>query len=334
MVYLARDCICVTRPHFLSSLKCISIYTRMGASAVCTTLISSASTDGVNKRGDVGPVLDLGYGPKFGRNSAEITPKENSTVALHQDRHALCDQTRFKQFDNVQFEDCVVNRAFSVIVMVDAKFHSEAHGETQRFILMDATGSKMEAVVSGELATRFQNILIVGQKYTIHGVYFQPNYWKLNFRAIKRQYECFFTRNTIVESYNQPLHFPIYPKQLTEFSELSAYYNKMFVGPIQRVSNRLYREVTLMDMRCQLVVIGVYANHLTTHVLQWASAFANNHVVVGTMLQLDRTYYFRRFVVNGEVNLSFVDRYHVTRWVHIAEVLDSKSSFKKNIKHA
>ncbi len=48
---------------------------------------------------------------------------------------------RFKQFDNVQFEDCVVNRAFSVIVMVDAKFHSEAQGETQRFILMDATVS-------------------------------------------------------------------------------------------------------------------------------------------------------------------------------------------------
>mgnify|MGYP003702565349 CR=1 FL=1 len=38
------------------------------------------------------------------------------------------------------------------------------------------------------------------------------------------------------------------------------------------------------------MVIGVYANHLTTHVLQWAATFANNHVVVGTMLQLDRTY--------------------------------------------
>lgn len=34
----------------------------------------------------------------------------------------------------------------------------------------------MEAVVSSELATRFQNILIVGRNYTIHGVYFQPNY--------------------------------------------------------------------------------------------------------------------------------------------------------------
>lgn len=88
----------------------------------------------------------------------------------------------------------------------------------------------MEAVISGELATRFQNILIVGRNYTIYGVYFHPNYWKLNFRAIKRQYECFFTRNTIVESYNQPLQFPIYPKQLTEFGELSAYFNKMFVG--------------------------------------------------------------------------------------------------------
>uniref|UniRef100_I1R8W2 Uncharacterized protein n=1 Tax=Oryza glaberrima TaxID=4538 RepID=I1R8W2_ORYGL len=243
---------------------------------------------------------------------------------------------RFKHFDNVEFEDCMVDRAFNVIVM----------------------GSKMEAVVSSELTTRFQNILIVGRNYTIHGVYFQPNYWKLNFRAIKRQYECFFTRNTIVESYNQPLHFSIYPKQLTEFGELSAYYNKMFVGLLQCISNRLYREVTLVDTRCQLVVIGVYANHLTTHMLQWASTFANNHVVVGTMLQLDRTYWclessdhsqfhfnpsfhalnelhnFRWFVVNGEVNLSFVDRYHVTRWVHIAEVLDSKSSFNKNIKHA
>ncbi|EEC69351.1 hypothetical protein OsI_38467 [Oryza sativa Indica Group] len=202
----------------------------MGASAACTALIPSASADGVNERRDVAPVLDLGCGPKLGRNNAEISTKQNCTVA--QDRHALCDQTRFKHFHNVEFEDCMVNRAFSVIVMVDAKFHSEAH------------------------------------------------------------------------------------------------------GPLQCVFNRLYREVTLVDTRCQLVVIGVYANHLTTHVLQWASTFANNHVVVGTMLQLDRTYYFRWFVVNGEVNLSFVDRYHVTRWVHIAEVLDSKSSFNKNIKHA
>jgi hypothetical protein len=38
---------------------------------------------------------------------------------------------RFKHFDNVEFEDCMVNRAFSVIVMVDAKFHSEAHGDRQ-----------------------------------------------------------------------------------------------------------------------------------------------------------------------------------------------------------
>uniref|UniRef100_A0A0E0JAW6 Uncharacterized protein n=2 Tax=Oryza nivara TaxID=4536 RepID=A0A0E0JAW6_ORYNI len=217
----------------------------MGASAACTAVISSASADGVNERRDVAPVLDLGCGPKLGRNNAEISTKQNCTVA--QDRHALCDQTRnapmnlnrkrthaqpvcaipavsprpvvhrFKHFDNVEFEDCMVNRAFSVIVMV---------------------------------------------------------------------------------------HF-----------------NAFLIA-------------TLVDTRCQLVVIGVYANHLTTHVLQWASTFANNHVVVGTMLQLDRTYYFRWFVVNGEVNLSFVDRYHVTRWVHIAEVLDSKSSFNKNIKHA
>uniref|UniRef100_A0A0E0LZ70 Uncharacterized protein n=1 Tax=Oryza punctata TaxID=4537 RepID=A0A0E0LZ70_ORYPU len=167
---------------------------------------------------------------------------------------------------------------------------------------MDATGSKMEAIVSGENAARFKNILIVGQKYTIHDI-----------------------AGVIV-----------------------------YLGPLQRVSNRLYREVTLLDTRCDLVVIGVYANHLTTHVLQWASAIAKNHVVVGTMLQLDCMYWclessdhsqfyfnpsyhkvhelqnFRRYVVNGEVNLGFVDRCHVTRWLHIAEVLDSKSSFKTN----
>uniref|UniRef100_A0A0E0KD41 DUF223 domain-containing protein n=1 Tax=Oryza punctata TaxID=4537 RepID=A0A0E0KD41_ORYPU len=143
---------------------------------------------------------------------------------------------------------------------------------------MDATDSKMEAIVSGENAARFKNILIVGQKYTIHGVYFKPNSWEINFRAIKMDYDCFFTRTTIVESYNLPLQFPLYPKQLTKFSDLSQpeHRNKTFV--------------TLLDTRCDLVVIGVYANHLTTHVLQWASAIAKNHVVVGTMLQLDRTY--------------------------------------------
>uniref|UniRef100_A0A0E0FAV0 Uncharacterized protein n=1 Tax=Oryza meridionalis TaxID=40149 RepID=A0A0E0FAV0_9ORYZ len=47
----------------------------------------------------------------------------------------------FKYFYNVEFKDCMVNRAFSVIVMVDAKFHLEAHGDRQRFILMDAPAS-------------------------------------------------------------------------------------------------------------------------------------------------------------------------------------------------
>uniref|UniRef100_A0A0E0KGQ2 Uncharacterized protein n=1 Tax=Oryza punctata TaxID=4537 RepID=A0A0E0KGQ2_ORYPU len=112
---------------------------------------------------------------------------------------------------------------------------------------MDATGSKMETIIRGENAARFKNILIEGQKYTIH-----------------------------VESYNLPLQFPLYPKQLTDFSDwsLPEHRNKMFVdipglivylGPLQRVSNRLYREVTLLDTRCELVVIRVYTNHLTTH---------------------------------------------------------------------
>uniref|UniRef100_A0A0E0K9I8 DUF223 domain-containing protein n=1 Tax=Oryza punctata TaxID=4537 RepID=A0A0E0K9I8_ORYPU len=255
---------------------------------------------------------------------------------------------RFKYFDDVEFDDCRVNKAFSVIVK----------------------GSKMKAIISGENAARFKNILIEGQKYTIHGVYFQPNSWELNFRAIKRDYDCFFTRTTIVGSYNLPLQFPLYPKQLTKFSDLSLpeHRNKMswvntaglivYLGPLQRVSNRLYREVTLLDARCELVVIGVYANHLITHMLQWASAIAKNHVVVGTMLQLDRTYWclessdhsqfyfnpsyqkvhelknFRRYVVNGEVNLGFVDRCHVTRLLRITEVLDSKSSFKTNNRNA
>uniref|UniRef100_A0A0E0JGM3 Replication protein A 70 kDa DNA-binding subunit B/D first OB fold domain-containing protein n=3 Tax=Oryza punctata TaxID=4537 RepID=A0A0E0JGM3_ORYPU len=173
----------------------------------------------------------------------------------------------FKYFDDVEFDDCRINRAFSVIVKVDVKFHPEAYGDIQRFILMDATGSKMEAIVSGENAARFTNILIVGQKYTIHGVYFKPNSWEINFRAIKRDYDCFFTRTTIIESYNLPLQFPLYPKQLTKFSDLSLpeHRNKTFVdiagiivylGPLQRVSNRLYREVTLLDTRCDLVVIG------------------------------------------------------------------------------
>uniref|UniRef100_A0A0E0LWJ7 Uncharacterized protein n=1 Tax=Oryza punctata TaxID=4537 RepID=A0A0E0LWJ7_ORYPU len=45
----------------------------------------------------------------------------------------------FKYFDDVEFDDCRINRVFSVIVKVDVKFHPKAYCDIQRFILMDAT---------------------------------------------------------------------------------------------------------------------------------------------------------------------------------------------------
>jgi len=47
----------------------------------------------------------------------------------------------FKYFDNVEFDDSRVNKTFSVIVVVDVKFRSEADGDKQRFILMDTVVS-------------------------------------------------------------------------------------------------------------------------------------------------------------------------------------------------
>ncbi|KAF0918017.1 hypothetical protein E2562_021708, partial [Oryza meyeriana var. granulata] len=44
---------------------------------------------------------------------------------------------RFKYFNDVEFVD--VDKLFSIIVMVDAKFPTEDLGEKQHFILMDAT---------------------------------------------------------------------------------------------------------------------------------------------------------------------------------------------------
>ncbi|KAF0918018.1 hypothetical protein E2562_021709, partial [Oryza meyeriana var. granulata] len=160
--------------------------------------------------------------------------------------------------------------------------------------------ARKEEIASGHYVRMFNNILIEGRIYTIHGVRFQPNTWEIEFRAIAGHYECVFARHTRVELYIPPLQFPLYPKYLMEFHDVKRRPNKTFVdiagvlvylGRVNRTGNGFYREATLMDTRRNLLVIGVYSNHLTRHVLEWASTKANNHIIMGTMLKLDIKYW-------------------------------------------
>ena len=91
-------------------------------------------------------------------------------------------------------------------------------------------GAKIEASVYGiaEVA-RFNHILQPGCKYTIHRVKISPNSESIEFRVIGHLFECNFDRTTMVEP-SLPIEFPILPKHLMAFSDVSNRPNKTFVG--------------------------------------------------------------------------------------------------------
>lgn len=78
------------------------------------------------------------------------------------------------------------------------------------------------------------------------------------------------------------------------FHEVIQQPNKMFVDimgivvhmePMEHMGPRRYREVILMDARWNLIVVGVWNDHLNHNALRWELAEANNGIIIGTMLR-------------------------------------------------
>ncbi|TVU37883.1 hypothetical protein EJB05_11226 [Eragrostis curvula] len=69
-------------------------------------------------------------------------------------KRAVCQPaavTKFRNFDDVEIRD--VNQPKSIFARVDFKFPVSASGNLQRFILLDMTGSKIEAVARGTVVS-------------------------------------------------------------------------------------------------------------------------------------------------------------------------------------
>ncbi|XP_062227187.1 uncharacterized protein LOC133925291 isoform X2 [Phragmites australis] len=261
---------------------------------------------------------------------------------------------RFKLFDDIDILD--LETSWSIVVMIDVKFPIQPrYRDSQHFILMDTCGSKMEAIASNNNVERFNALLAEGCVYTLHEVRFDPNWEEaLQFRNIGHRYECVLNNRTRVEPYTMPIQFPLYPKHLMSFPEVYRRPNKTFVdiagvvvhwAAIEHIGCSLYREVTLMDTRCNLIVVGVWSHHLTRHARSWTLANANNDIVLLTMLQNNRrhgcletsehtTFKFnpshcatralqsvRRSVITGSMDLRFVNRFLENRWAYLATVV-------------
>jgi hypothetical protein len=72
-------------------------------------------------------------------------------------------------------------------------------------------------------------ILQLGLYYKIHRVTLSPNMESVEYRAIGHLFECHFNRETVVEP-SAPIEFPMLPKHLMQFSEVTERPNKTFVG--------------------------------------------------------------------------------------------------------
>ncbi|RLM61992.1 hypothetical protein C2845_PM14G07930 [Panicum miliaceum] len=158
------------------------------------------------------------------------------------------------KFDEIKLRD--VSVSWSIIVRLDVKFPVQAHREMQHFILTDATGSKIEAIVRGDDISRFNKLLTEGCTYNIHEVRFQIMS-KVEYRNIRSHYVCYFDHVTKVDPYYGNIQFSLYPKYVMSFSEVGYCRRNTFVdiagivvhwGNLER-GRTLYREVVLMDAR-------------------------------------------------------------------------------------
>uniref|UniRef100_A0A0D9X725 DUF223 domain-containing protein n=1 Tax=Leersia perrieri TaxID=77586 RepID=A0A0D9X725_9ORYZ len=259
---------------------------------------------------------------------------------------------RFKTFDDLEYDN--IYGVWSVVVKVDVKFNADARGETQRFILMDISGSKIEAIAWEPNVQRFDALHSEGQCYTIHRVRFQPNLEEaFHFRSIGHPFECILRKDTTVENFSFPIQFPPFPTHLMPFHDVYRRPNMTFVdiagvvvhrGELEHIGKVPYREFTLMDTRCNLLVVGVWAAQLNKHALNWSLAYADNAIVLGTMLKnnkihgniesSDHTVFnfnpihpetlalqnLRHRVATGAMDLRFVRRYIENRWAYLATI--------------
>lgn len=130
-------------------------------------------------------------------------------------------------------DDIYTNTKWSICVRVVVKFPPNSYGDDIRFILMDKTGAKIEAIVAGnEQVNRFKLILESGKNYTIHNVSFHPNAQEMVFRNIGSTFECAFDRKTNVVNCTMAIPFPLYPKEFTPYSEVVSRPNKTCVDLI------------------------------------------------------------------------------------------------------
>uniref|UniRef100_A0A0D9WVR2 DUF223 domain-containing protein n=1 Tax=Leersia perrieri TaxID=77586 RepID=A0A0D9WVR2_9ORYZ len=198
---------------------------------------------------------------------------------------------------------------------------------------------------------RFNALLTQGHCYTIHRVRFQPNLEEaFEFRSISHHFECILRKDTTVQHYTVPIQFPPYPKHLMSFQDVYRRPNRTFVDIagvvvhreiLEHIGKVHYREFTLMDTRCNLLIVGVWGNHLNGHALDWSLAIANNAIVLGTMLKNNKehgnvessdnsSFYInpihpqtlplrnlRECVVKGAMDLTFVRRYIENRYAYL-----------------
>ncbi|KAL6661931.1 hypothetical protein ACP70R_001315 [Stipagrostis hirtigluma subsp. patula] len=254
--------------------------------------------------------------------------------------------SRFKNFDDITIWD--LNKASSIVVRVEVKFPVEIRGYVQRFILVDTTGSKIEAIVRDTNVSRFNMLLTEGRTYTMHHV----------FHNIRSSYDCTLDHRTVVEPSIVAIQFPPYPKNIMPFTEVYQCPDKTFVDiagivvrwcETERVgtypNQKLYREVILMDERKNLLVVGIWSNLLARYAISLPSAAADYQVILGTMLRnnfkhgcyetSDHTTFafnpahhatgelqaLRRSLVNGSFDLTFVKRFMERRWEYLATVV-------------
>ncbi|KAL6644410.1 hypothetical protein ACP70R_016018 [Stipagrostis hirtigluma subsp. patula] len=240
---------------------------------------------------------------------------------------------------------------------VEVKFPVQIRGYVQRFIIMDTTGSKIEAIVRDTNVSRFNMLLTKGRTYTMHHVVFRLDTYA-EFHSIRSSYDCTLDHRTAVEPSIVAIQFPPYPKNIMPFTEVYQCPDKTFVDiagivvrwcEIERVgtypNQKLYREVILMDERKNLLVVGIWSNLLARYAISLPSAAADYQVILGTMLRnnfkhgcyetSDHTTFafnpahhatgelqaFRRSLVNGSFDLTFVKRFMERRWEYLATVV-------------
>lgn len=231
---------------------------------------------------------------------------------------------------------------------MEPRYHDKQH-----FIIVDTTGSKIEAISYGNNVHRFDTLLQQGCKYILKDVVFGPNWGDLEFRNIGHRFEVTLTRKTRVEPYTFRLQFPPCPKHLMPFHEVIRQPNKTFVDvmgivvhmePLEHVGNRLYREVVLMDARWHLIIVGIWSDLFCRNFQRWYKARDEKEIIIATMLRRNSTHRclessdhtsldfnprhhtwhqlatVRRIMMERQ-NLHFVNRYLEARWAYLASVL-------------